>query len=70
MLLKPLLGWSAKAEPATVVVGTIVEGDSLIPVRFVGVGSCQALWWWERQVRALLWPLFPQSAWAHPATVL
>ena len=70
MLLKPLFGWSAKAEPASVVVGTIGEGASLISVRFVGVGSYQALWWWERQVKALLWPLFPHSAWAHPATVV
>jgi hypothetical protein len=32
-------------------------------------GPRQPLWWRALQVRALLWPLFARSAWAHPATV-
>jgi hypothetical protein len=33
-------------------------------------GFKQAPWWRARQVRALLWPLFPRSAWAQPSTVV
>jgi hypothetical protein len=34
------------------------------------LGHRQLLWRWERQVRALLWPLNAWSAWVHPATVV
>ena len=30
----------------------------------------QSLWWRERQVRALLWPLVSRSAWAQPDIVV
>ena len=67
-LLWPLFDWSAWDQPATVLEGTTFEGAALASVPLVGVSSSQALWWWERQVWVLLWPLFPRSAWAHTAT--
>jgi hypothetical protein len=33
-------------------------------------GLSQALWWLDRHLRALLWPLFAWSALAKPATLL
>jgi hypothetical protein len=36
----------------------------------VGRGLIQPLWWRERQVRAVHWPLFAWSTWAQLATVV
>ena len=44
------------------------EGAVMASVRLVGVGSdthCDG----EHDRRALLWPVFSQSAWVHSATV-
>jgi hypothetical protein len=69
-LLWPLFALTAWAQPATTVAGTSGENAALASVSLIGLGMSQPTWWLERKRRALLWPLFAWSAWAHSATVV
>ena len=69
------LGRRGLSQP--VLAGTTGECAALATDRSVVMGFSlsrqelsQPLWYRSRQVRALLWSLFPRSTWAQPATEL
>ena len=68
-LLLPLIAWPEWAHPATLVAGATGEGAALFCL-LDRRGLSKPLWWWARELRALLWPLFAWSVWDQEATVV